>query len=299
MKNNFTHKKLATWNRNGFALISSLMIMMLLMLVALAMLSLSSTTTRSAAVGKGVSEAKANARMALMLAIGKLQTTLGPDKRISARGATLVQHEELLDTSVPTSVQAKSAKAWWVGAASSDVTETIGSGNQAVVWLVSGLDPSATSSEQIESTSPFQQEVVMFGKESIDLTLTDGEPLTAGAVPIIDDQGTKIGSYAYFVDDNGMKAQLTPSHPEVANGDPSTARPGGTVIPGSYGSKATKSVPIPNTAFSTPRATNLASFGLLLANSRPSFDLSATSDTLLPLRAMLKSLASPRKGIPN
>ncbi|MFT6792527.1 MAG: hypothetical protein ACJAR1_000507 [Rubritalea sp.] len=89
MKNKFSHKRLALWNhtllsRKGFALISSLMIMMLLMLVALAMLSLSSTSVRSATVGKGISEAKANARMALMFAIGELQTHTGNDTRITA-----------------------------------------------------------------------------------------------------------------------------------------------------------------------------------------------------------------------
>lgn len=214
----------------GFALIATISIMALLVMIALGMLSLSAVEVRSSQNGRAMAEAQANARMALMIAIGELQDSLGPDQRISARGATLAKHEELLSTSV----EAQSAKAWWVGAASSDVTETIGSSNQPVVWLVSGLNRSATSKAQIESSTPFQQEVVMFGENSIDFTLTGGEPLNAGKVSIIDGQGTKTGSYAYFVDDNGMKAQLSASHPDVVNTDVSTERPGGTVIPGSY-----------------------------------------------------------------
>ena len=213
----------------GFALIATISVMVLLVMIALAMLSLSTIELRSSQSGRAMAEAQANARMSLMLAIGELQDSLGPDKRISARGATLAKHELL-----STSVEAQSAKAWWVGAASSDVTETIGSSNQPVVWLVSGLNRSATSKAQIESPTPFQQEVVMFGENSIDFTLTGGEPLNVGKVSIIDGQGTKTGSYAYFVDDNGMKAQLSASHPDVVNTDVSTERPGGTVIPGSY-----------------------------------------------------------------
>ena len=219
--------------KRGFALISSLMIMMLLMLVALAMMSLSSNTTRSASIDKGMSEARANARMALMIAIGELQNTLGPDKRISARGVTLAKHE-ILNIDEDDLPPSASAKAWWVGAASSDKDETIGYENRDVVWLVSGLDPTATSKAQIGSASPFTEKITMFGGESIDLLLTGGQPLKAGKISILNTEGTKTGSYAYFIDDNGMKAQLSASHPDVVNTDVSTERPGGTVIPGSF-----------------------------------------------------------------
>jgi hypothetical protein len=69
--------------------------MMLLMLVALAMLSLSNSSARSVSVGSGISEARANARMALMFAIGELQEQTGPDQRISANGAIVSQVDVL------------------------------------------------------------------------------------------------------------------------------------------------------------------------------------------------------------
>ena len=71
----------------GFALISSIIIMSLLMMVSLAMLSLSSVSSRSSNVDKAQMQAQANARMALMIAIGELQSEMGPDMRISAESA--------------------------------------------------------------------------------------------------------------------------------------------------------------------------------------------------------------------
>ncbi len=216
----------------GFALIASLLIMSLLALVAMAMLSLSNVTTRTSSQNSAMLEAQANARMALMIAIGELQTQLGPDKCISARGVTMAQHP-----AVNATVPSDSARAWWVGAASSDPTELIGSPQKPVSWLISGLNPQATSAEQIGSNPFIDREVPMFGENSISLKLANGDPLTitAGIVPIaVPGTNTITGSYAYFVDDNGMKAQLAPSHPNLLNNDLSSTRKGGTVIPGFY-----------------------------------------------------------------
>ena len=69
----------------GFALIATISVMVLLVLVALAMLTLGTVELRSMRSDSAQAEARANARMALMLAIGELQKEMGPDQRISAR----------------------------------------------------------------------------------------------------------------------------------------------------------------------------------------------------------------------
>ena len=74
---------------SGFALIATISVMVLLIMVALAMLSLSSIEIRSSRQGDNQAVAKANARMALMIAIGELQKSLGPDQRISADASIL------------------------------------------------------------------------------------------------------------------------------------------------------------------------------------------------------------------
>ncbi len=61
--------------------------LVLLLLLAVGMLSLSTASIRITTIDNAMEEARTNARMALMLAIGELQTEMGPDMRISAEAA--------------------------------------------------------------------------------------------------------------------------------------------------------------------------------------------------------------------
>ncbi|NWK56665.1 hypothetical protein HW115_13665 [Verrucomicrobiaceae bacterium N1E253] len=218
----------------GFALVSTLAVMVLLVLVALSLLSLSTVEVRSSQRVKAVQEAKSNARLALMVALGELQKHLGPDQRISARAETLVKDPRIADV-----VSAGSPQAWWVGAMHSDRNLPIVSGDpndpadtgEAVAWLVSGLD----SSKNISDPSPFvdQNPVEMWGEHSLDLDqYTGGEAIRAGRVYVNNGMGQRISAYAYFVDDNGMKAQLTPYHESLQNEEPELLASG--VLPGAY-----------------------------------------------------------------
>lgn len=76
-------------SRRGFALISTVVVLALLIIIVTGLLSLSSVTVRSGSLERAQAEARANARMALIVALGELQKHLGPDQRISASAGIL------------------------------------------------------------------------------------------------------------------------------------------------------------------------------------------------------------------
>ncbi|MDP7106711.1 MAG: hypothetical protein QGH41_06510, partial [Roseibacillus sp.] len=89
MKIHAVMKNSAGRGRKGFSLVTTVTILVLLSLIAIGLLSLSTVTVRSSTSELAQLEARANARLALMVAIGELQTNLGPDQRVSAEAGIL------------------------------------------------------------------------------------------------------------------------------------------------------------------------------------------------------------------
>lgn len=75
----------------GFALVVTLSLLALLLLLAVGLLGLSAISLRSARTLEAQHEAEANARLALLMAIGELQKAMGPDQRVSARASAVVE----------------------------------------------------------------------------------------------------------------------------------------------------------------------------------------------------------------
>ena len=73
----------------GFALVITLSLMVLLTVIAVGLLTLSAISLRSTAQGAEMATARANARLALMLALGDLQKTAGTDRAITAPAAII------------------------------------------------------------------------------------------------------------------------------------------------------------------------------------------------------------------
>ncbi|MBC2603234.1 hypothetical protein [Puniceicoccus vermicola] len=203
--------------RDGFALVISLTLMAFLILLVVGLFGLTSVNLQQSRAETEIRAAQANARLGTLVALSQLQQQLGPDQRITARA------EALGGGSI------SGSRAWWVGAAPSDSPAF--DINQ-VTWLASGLNINLDASDQIDSV--FNDPVILFGGETFDLALTGGEPLEAGIVPIPGGTGASSGGYAYMVDDNGLKAQLAASSPEVRNDRPVNDLLGGSMLPGTY-----------------------------------------------------------------
>lgn len=201
-------------SKTGFALVVTLTLMVLLSILALGMLSLSAVSLRSERGSSNDQIARANARLGLMAALNQLQTQMGPDQRISARAESFAADPEYGVT-----VSEKTPGAMWVGAAV--VTNALRSpGSQPptfpdgkkVDWLVSGVTGTTLGDSALNNP------VNMFTDKSIDLTkYTGGAEIRAGRVAIRDKDNALVGNYAYFTDDEGMKAQLAPSNPKARN----------------------------------------------------------------------------------
>ncbi len=209
---------------SGFSLVVTVAMLVILLLLAVGLLSLASVEFRSSSQNSAMVQAQANARMALMMAIDELQQAMGPDARISAR-AELFANDPRVGLTVP----ANTPKAWWVGVSPSNIGDS--SNPSPVVWLVSGLDPTANARDQLAST--FEEPVIMCDESSINTSLlTGGDPIVAGKVNVASAAGGLPGGIAWIIDDNGMKAQLAATRPDVHNAQSNPK--GGGILPGTY-----------------------------------------------------------------
>jgi len=211
----------------GFALIITVSMLVLMAMVVIGLLSLSTTGLRSTNQRNAELEARANAKMALSIAIAKLQRYAGPDQRITARA-------DMFDGgSTPSPNSPIDGNKMWTGVWSSAVIEDNNTGNfdndeetnealhdKKAVWLVSGNDPDTTQSANQQS---FNESEVKIATEGKSVFGTENQ-VAVPRVPIFGDGATlpATGSYGYWVSDESVKARVninTPDYPATVSDD--------------------------------------------------------------------------------
>ncbi|MEM1083737.1 MAG: hypothetical protein AAGI48_06410 [Verrucomicrobiota bacterium] len=191
-------------NQRGFALIATISIMVLLALLVVGLLSLSTVALRSSNAGSARKEAEVNARLALMLAIGELQRTLGNDRYISAPADVLGGDENQPNhyTGVwnarenprdPNSDDALGKQP--------DYT----SSNHFDGWLVSNGDRDSVRREDFIGSNSFDDPIEIVSEGGVGSNAEDR--VFAGKVEVeVDNDRT--GKYAWWVSENGTKAAV-------------------------------------------------------------------------------------------
>lgn len=218
----------------GFSLVAVVVLMVLLAVLALGLLSLSSLSLRSSSAHTAQATARANARLAMMMAIGQLQKHTGPDQRITATAGILDS-----DSSTPETIDGvQRDKQYWTGVwranqpddspliMRSDSTKglqdqrprsawgtTDGKFDSSLSWLVSSSESGLKSDPRLANGNG----------EIVTVLGTAGLPNAAEVnVPVVS-VGTA-GGYGWWVADQGSKAAIAIDHPYM-NESPSSASP--------------------------------------------------------------------------
>ena len=148
--------------------------------------------------------ARANARLAIMLAIGDLQKTLGPDRAVTATSEILALDST---TAIAKPNTAGVWESWWdfnPNAAPAYATEKT---NRFRRWLVSSADPAAPLNRDFVTTPWTGKTVELVGNGSLGASPTVAAKVTAGLVPV-SKNGRIQGSYAWHVSDESVKARI-------------------------------------------------------------------------------------------
>jgi hypothetical protein len=220
-----------TYKERGFALISTLSIMALLVMLVIGMMSLATTETKLADATKYEMEAKANARMALMIALGELQEAMGPDQRISASSNILDTNQATEDIDGVVSQNVLGVWDSWntyitdpldashPSAAGSTIANSYVDGRSPLFrkWLISHDNASETTTwNSVRGGFKFSKEVLMVGEGSMGSADPAGQ-VKAGLVPTTDAAGKESGGYAWWVGGENLKTDLTVAEGKVPN----------------------------------------------------------------------------------
>ncbi len=208
----------------GSALLLTLLATSLLLLLTLAFVAMVRLEMRQVTEYQRHQLAQANARLGANLALAELQRTLGPDTAVSARADILsTANPENPETGV-SPFQAHESKRFWTGAWSSG-QESLGGaafrpykGNRQGrfdSWLVSL--PPARRRDILEVGGP----IVPAPNQNVALAHIHAVPLAGGAPqrhPVLATLQTSANQkayYAWWVSDEGVKANLTLTDPNL------------------------------------------------------------------------------------
>lgn len=201
----------------GFALVISLTLMVLLTILAVGLLTLSTVSLRGSGSGEARAEAQANARMALMIAIGELQTAMGPDRSVSAR-ATVVDK----NAAEPNLLGAWESWRWEPGTSGPNYGEKE---SRFRGWLASNRDPQAAR-DLGSAGSAFSDPVWLVNPDTVGIPegSSANSPGLRGDRVKLQTSETRLGGFAWGIMDESQKAPIQLEEDQPANDGERLAR---------------------------------------------------------------------------
>jgi hypothetical protein len=181
----------------GFALIVTLSLMILLTVIAVGLLSLSSISLRTTSQGSAMAVARSNAKLALMLAIGELQKTAGPDKRITAPA-------NLVNSAAPAGITGV-WNSWRPPFTNPDYTSAK-TGANFLGYLMSNPNPGTPADPAVLPTATGNVQSLV-GVNSVGTTNPAVNQVSAPLVPITNSKNSS-GAMAYVTLDEGVKGRI-------------------------------------------------------------------------------------------
>ncbi|MDG1357412.1 MAG: hypothetical protein P8P36_04385, partial [Akkermansiaceae bacterium] len=187
---------------SGFALVATVSMMVLMTLIAVGMLSLSTIEQRSSGGGANEADrtARSNARMALMIALGELQKAAGPDQRVTATASILGSADNPYATGTP----AQDGKKHWMGVWSTDNYSPANPDAKTQLfqrWLVSGEQDQLDALGDARTPSANDHIAIFTGVD-------DASAVKVPKVEVATAAAGDSSYYAYWVEDQGVKADL-------------------------------------------------------------------------------------------
>lgn len=194
-----TRKPIRPPHSKGFALVVTLSLMILLTIIAVGLLSLSAISLRSSTNGEAQAKAFANARMAVIMAIGELQKETGDDRRITADASLF-----------PTAKQGHLVGTWssWTPEFGENPDQNAPDYSKPKTdlfrsWLVSAPDPAVLKKREWSDTDVDPSWIRLFS------ATRDGYDLSAPPVAV------SAGAYAWAVSQENTKAKVNVAGPDA------------------------------------------------------------------------------------
>jgi hypothetical protein len=204
--------------QKGFALVVTLSLMILLTVVAVGLLTLSTVSLRSSGQSSAASIARSNARLAMMLALGELQKSMGLDTSVSAPASSVFSSPSNPHLLGAWQQKTGSPTDWHWNPTTSGAPSYSSKANTFSRWLAS--TPSPTDSESFDfgsATEPSGDEAVtLVGSRSNPLQDSQNTPTTVVVNKVkVGSTGNK-GKFGWAVFDESTKAAIDLGDPANA-----------------------------------------------------------------------------------